>query len=227
MTMASIALSPARALRRPRRLDMRAIFGLFLLLVAVIGSVAFWSASASTTTVLEATRDLPAGAMVTSADLAIARVRVDDATYQAAVPAGELSTVVGKQLTDPLHAHQILARAQLSSHLPLSKNQMVLTIPVNADTAAGGHVRAGDVVEVLVTTGKDTPAPRTHVVLPRVAVYDVGHDQSLTTVSTNSSTSSAPGSVSSLTLIVTQQQALALAQAKWAGQLDVALRPGR
>jgi len=34
------------------------------------------------------------------------------------------------------------------------------------------------------------------------------------------------GEISWLTLVVTQSQALQLAKAKWAGQLDVALRPG-
>jgi pilus assembly protein CpaB len=225
--MATTTLSPTRTLRRPRHLDLRAIFGLFLLLVAVFGSIAFWSASSTTTTVLVATRDVPAGAILTSSDLAVARVRVNGAIEGAAVPASELNLAAGKQLADPLHAHQLLVRAQLSSRLPLAANQMALTIPVTADSAAGGRIQPGDVVEVLVTTGKDTPTPRTRVVLPRVAVYDVGHDQNLTTLSTSGAASATPGSISSLTLIVNQQQALALAQATWAGQLDVALRPGR
>lgn len=91
-------------------------------------------------------------------------------------------------------------------------------------------MRPGDVVEVLVTIGKGTPSLRSVVVLPRVIVYDVGYSENMTTINTSGSTvtgsSSTGGAISWLTLIVTQKQALQLAQAKWAGQLDVALRPG-
>ena len=229
--MATAVLSPGRVLRRPRHLDRRAVLGTFLLLVAVAGSLAFWSASSTTTAVLVATHDLPARATLSTADVAIARVRVDDATYQAAVPAAELSSAVGRQLDSPVYAHQLLVHAQLSTSLPLRKDQMVFTVPVTPDTAAGGRIRPGDVVEVLVTTGKDTSNPQSRVVLPRAAVYDVGYGGNLTTISTAGSTtignSSAQGSISWLTLIVTQNQALQLARAKWSGQLDVALRPGR
>jgi Flp pilus assembly protein CpaB len=107
---------------------------------------------------------------------------------------------------------------------------MVFTIPVTPDTAAGGRIRPGDVVEVLVTTGKDSPNPQSRVVLPRVAVYDVGYASNITTINTAGSSATgntSTGSISWLTLIVTQNQALQLARAKWSGQLDVALRPSR
>src|SRR6516165_5490951 len=98
VAMATTVLSPGRVLRRPHHLDRRAVLGIFLLLVAVGGSLTFWSASSSTTAVLVATHNLPAGATLSTDDVAIARVRVDDATYQAAVPASELGSVVGRQL---------------------------------------------------------------------------------------------------------------------------------
>jgi pilus assembly protein CpaB len=227
--MATATLSSIRVLRRPRRLDVRAVFGFFVLLVALGGSISFWSATSATTSVLVATHDLPAGATLTPGDVALARVRVDDAIYQAAIPASSLTSAVGKQLTDQVYAHQILARAQISARSRLARNQMAITIPVSSDTAVGGRIQPGDVVEVFVTLGKDTPAARSRVVLPDVAVYDVGHDPGITTLSTTSSSSGSlgQGGVSWLSLIVTQTQALQLAQAKWAGQLDVALLPGR
>jgi Flp pilus assembly protein CpaB len=212
-------------------LDRRAVLGVFLLLVAVGGSLAFWTASSSTTAVLVATHNLPAGATLSTGDVAIARVRVDDATYQAAVPASELSYVVGRRLNAPVYSHQLLVRAQLSSGLPLGKDQMEFTIPVTPDTAVGGSIRPGDIVEVLVTTGKDTPAPQSTVVVWRATVYDVGYGGNSTTISTTGSTTTGDlptqGSIGWLTLIVNQTQALKLARAKWSGQLDVALRPSR
>jgi Flp pilus assembly protein CpaB len=228
--MATATLSSTRVKRRPRHLDLRAVFGLLLLLVAIAGSVAFWSSSSATQAVVIATRELPAGATLSAGDLAIARVRVTGAIYGRTVPATGLGNLIGKQVTEPLHVDQILVWPQVSNHLPLAPDQMAFTVPVTPDTAAGGRIRAGDVVEVLVTTGKGTPNLRSSVVLPRVSVYDVGYGDTMTTISTSGSATTGStangGAISWLTLIVTQQQGLQLAQAKWAGQLDVALRPG-
>jgi pilus assembly protein CpaB len=104
---------------------------------------------------------------------------------------------------------------------------MALTIPVSADTAVGGPIRPGDVVEVLVTTGRGTPQVHTAVVLPKVTVYDVGYQQGAVVSTGGSSSGTATGPISWVTLVVTQPQAIRLAQAKWAGQLDVALLAGQ
>jgi Flp pilus assembly protein CpaB len=228
--LATTVLTPIRALRRPRHLDLRAVLGLFLLLVAIAGSAAFWSASSATQAVVVATRELPAGATLSASDLAVARVRVDSSIYQQTVPATDLGSLVGKQVTEPIHVDQLLVWPQVSSHLPLARNQMAFTIPVTVDTAAGGRIRQGDVVEVLVTTGKGSANPQSAVVLPRVTVYDVGYGSGVTTINTTGSalngSSARGGEISWLTLVVTQSQALQLARAKGAGQLDVALRPG-
>ena len=93
--MVSSTLTPKRALRKPWRLDPRAVFGLFLMLVSIGGSVAFWAASTDTRAVLVVTRDRPAGATLSSADLAVASVRVDDAIFAATVP-GRRSAVSGR-----------------------------------------------------------------------------------------------------------------------------------
>ncbi len=224
--MTTATLSPTRALRRPRRLDWRALFGLFLLLVATGGSITFWSASSDTRTLLVATRDLPAGAELRDGDLAVARVRVDDAIYQASVPAAELASLLGQQLAEPIHAQQLLARAQLSTRPRLGPNQVALTIAISPETAVGGRLRPGDAVQVLLTTNKGKPEARTTVVLPRATVYDVGHDQRVTVINTDmADRSAAQGTVKWLTLVGTQEQALQLAQAKGQGDLDVALLP--
>ncbi len=224
--MSSATLSPVRALRRPRRLDWRALFGLFLLLFATGGSITFWSSSSDTRAVLIATRDLPAGAELGIGDLAVARVRVDDAIYQAAVPAAELASLVGTQLAEPVHAQQLLVRAQFSTRPRLGANQLALTIAISPETSVGGRVRSGDAVEVLLTVDKGKPEARTTVVLPRAAVYDVGYDQRVTVVNTDPADHpAAQGPVKWLTLVVSQEQALQLTQAKGQGDLDVALLP--
>ncbi|MBI4496649.1 MAG: Flp pilus assembly protein CpaB [Chloroflexi bacterium] len=224
--MAATTLSPARALRQPRHLDWRSIFGVFLLLVATGGSLAFWTVSSDTRAVVVATRDLPAGATLSATDLAVARVRVDDTIYHASLPADELTTIVGKQLAEPVHAHQLLVRPQLSNRPVLAPNQLALTIAISPETAVGGRLRPGDAVQVLVTTNKGKPEARSSVVLPRVTVYDVGYDQRVTVVNTDVADRPATqGPAKWLTLIVTSEQALQLAQARHSGELDVALLP--
>ena len=91
---AATTFAPAHALREPRRVDWRAVFGGFLFFVAVAGSIAFWGATSDTREVLVAVRELPPGAVLTDGDLTSARVRLDDAMYRAAVPASERSSLV-------------------------------------------------------------------------------------------------------------------------------------
>jgi len=233
--MAAATLSSTRALRPPRRLDARAVFGVAIAALAIFGSIAFWGATNDSRAVLVAARDLPTGATIEPADLKVVRVRVDDSMYAAALPGDALTTTVGKQLNEPLHAHQLLARAQLSARPALAPQEMALTIPVSAETAAGGRIQPGDWVQVLVTTAKGRPESQTFVVLPRGRVFDVGRDERLTVVNTASATDSsasggsesgrARGAVASVTLALTQEQAVGLARARWNGELDVALLP--
>ena len=131
--MAVTTLSPARALRQPRRLDMRALVGVLLMLAATGGAIVAWSAAEITRPILVATRDLQSGAVVREGDFAVRRVRVDDSIYGAAVPGAELDTLIGRQLAEPVHTQQVLARAQVSALPPVASGQLVLTIPVRAD----------------------------------------------------------------------------------------------
>src|SRR5690242_7930616 len=133
--MAVATLSSARALRRPRRADPRAIVGVVLTLAALAGSVAFWVSATDARPVLIATRDLPAGATLNASDLGVAYMRVDDAVYRAALPADNLQTLVGRQLGEPVHAEQVLARAQLANQLGLGRDEVAITIPAHPDSA--------------------------------------------------------------------------------------------
>ena len=225
--MAALALSPARAIGSPRHLDLRLVLGVFLGLVAMAGSLSFWVASSESRAVLVAIRDLPAGATIDSGDLAVAHVRVDDSIYQAALPAASLDDVVGKQLAKPAVARQVLARAQLSTRPALEPGQLAITVPIRPDTAVGGRIQAGDTVRVLATINKGKPESRTSVVLSRALVYEIGYGERLAVVSASGSDGDrrAQGFATWLTLIVSPDQAMALSEARWNGELDVALLP--
>src|SRR5579864_2894916 len=224
--MAVATLSSARALRRPRRADPRAVVGIVLTLAALAGSVAFWVSATDARPVLIATRDLPAGATLNAADLGVAYMRVDDAVYRAALPADTLETFVGRQLGEPVHAQQVLARAQLANQLGLGPDQVAITIPAHPDSAVDGRLRPGDSVQILVTVAdKARNVAHTTQVLERALIYDVGRETSLSSSSSSApdSTQTARGAITSVTLAVTPEQARQLAEARRTGEFDIVL----
>jgi Flp pilus assembly protein CpaB len=225
--VAVISTSPTRALRRPLRLDVRALVGVLLMLVAIGGSIAVWTSEQDTRGVLVVARDLPAGTTLTADDLTVSRARLDDAVYQAAVPAASLNRVVGQQLAGPAHANQVLAQAQLSSRPSVGPNQLVIAIPVTPANSAGGRIRAGDAVQVLSTNTRGDLSTR--VLIPRAIVYDAGSEDETTSSSSSARSGTsldvAGAAPAWITLIVDQQQAVQLTQARRSGELDVALLP--
>jgi Flp pilus assembly protein CpaB len=225
--MAVATLNSARALRRPRRADPRALIGIFLTLAALAASVAFWVGASDARPVVVATRDLPAGTTLRSSDLTLAYVRMDDALFAAALSSDMLTSLVGRQLGEPVHAQQVLARAQVADRVGLAPNQVAMTIPAKPDNAVDGRLRPADTVQVFVTlTDKTRNEAHTRVVLDRAQIYQVGREQSIGSSSVSSDADASPrGSIASLTLIVTADQARQLAEARRTGDLDVVLLP--
>jgi Flp pilus assembly protein CpaB len=225
--MVATTLTPARALRRPRHIDLRALIGVCVTLTALGGSVAYWAGSNETRGVVIATRDLPAGATLVVSDLAVAYVRVDELVYRAAVPAETLDALVGKELAEPTHAQQVLARGQVGGRSGLTADQTAVTIPARPDSTVNGRLKVGDQVQVLVTVGdRSKEQARTRVVLDRVTVYDVGREQALGGSSTDTERLNR-GNITTLTLAVTADEARGLIEARRAGELDVILLPPR
>lgn len=221
-----LALHP-RSLRRPFRIDLRILLGIALALAAIGGNVAVWNAATDTRAVLVAARDLPAGSVLGATDIVVKQIAMDDTLYAASLPADELSAIVGRPLAEPAHAGQILARGQLASQPLLNPGQLALTIAVSPETAAGGRLRPGDSVRVLVTRDKGKPGSSTAAVLDRVVVFEVGYDPRLSVGlgADESGKAAESGSLAYITLVVTPEQAEQLANAKWNGELDVALLP--
>jgi Flp pilus assembly protein CpaB len=198
------------------------------MLAALAGSVAFWVTATEARPVLVAARDLPAGATLRASDLDITYIRADDAVYRAALPSDMLESLVGRQLGEPMHAEQVLARAQLANRFGLAPDQVAMTIPARPDSAVDGRLRPGDAVQVLVTVSdKSRNEAQAREVLERATVFEVGRNVSLASTGPSSSDSAEPvrGSISSVTLAVTADQARQLAEARRIGELDILLLP--
>lgn len=224
------SLTPARALRRRRvRVPRQVLVGLLLVAVAVGGGLRWSYTVNSGREVIVAVREVPAGATIAADDLATARVAVGDLTYHAAFPASDLVAVIGKTAVERMHSGQIVVHAQVGEGLMLPPGAEALTIPVTGD-AVGGSIRAGDAVQVLVTTDRGRPDSKTVVVLDRATVYAVARAGAGTlgaaaTAAGGGDEAASAGTPTALTLIVAPEQALALANARWNGDLEVALLP--
>jgi pilus assembly protein CpaB len=225
--MAVATLQPARVLRRPRRADPRALIGVFLTLAALAGSIAFWASASETRPVVVATRDLPAGSTLRSSDLSVAYVKLDEPLYRAALPSDALDSLVGRQLGEPIHAQQVLARAQVADRSGLAPDQVAITIPARPESAVDGRLRPGDWVQVLVTrTDKTRNEAHTRTVLERAQIFGVGREQTVGSTGTSSDSEvRSRASISSVTLAITADQARQLAEARRSGELDVVLLP--
>ena len=237
--LAPLGLTPEAASRhRARRLNVRLVAGLLLAAGAFVGFLLFVVSTAPASRgVLVATRDLPAGVRLHRGDLAVARVQLGDAQARIVVSPDDLDSLEGRELSAPLFVQQILVQPQLASpgRSGLEPGYVKVSVPVRPETAVGNELRPGAEVSVLVTRDKGKPTSETRVVLPRVVVDEVGRgDPALGPAGTaavssaadpNSQTSRPARALSWLVLVVPQEQAPTLSQARWNGDIEVMLLP--
>jgi Flp pilus assembly protein CpaB len=199
--------------------------GVFVFLLATLLSISFWRSLNTTRPVLVVSRDLPVGAVIGPSDLTVEHVIVPNSMYAVALTTSSKATLVGRRVTEPVHAGQMLTGVEVSGDAGLGPTELALTIPVSPEMAAGGGLRPGDQVQILRTLNPGEPGSTTEVVLPRVTVYDVGLATDMTSLDTGDEPprSNARGAVGTLTLRLEPQQAVTLANAKHNAALDVAL----
>src|SRR6266851_1835362 len=149
-------------MRRPFRLNRRRVLSLGLMLAALLGGMAYLNGVGQQPTypVLMTAHDVPRGAIVTSNDFQPQRVALPDSLASTAVPASELSRVVGQRLAGPAELVPGFQR---------------VAFPVGPEHAAGGRLDTGDTVRVYVTTSRGKPDARTMVGLDHVVVSAVGY----------------------------------------------------
>ena len=236
-TLAPLGLTPHSADRQhARRLNRRLVAGLVCVVAAFSGFLVFAVASSPRTHgVVVAARDLPAGARLRRADLAIVQAQLGESQAQAFIAGEDVGGLEGQELLAPAGAQQMLARNQVGgSRRPvLGPGFVRMTVPVRPDTAVGGALRPGDVVTVLATGDKGKATAQTRPVLERVIVDQVGQADSLTTTgvgnaSDNGSVSLAARAarpVAWVTLLVPEGRATSLSLARWTDDLELIQLP--
>lgn len=131
--------------------------------LAMLGAlVAVWlvTSAGDRTNVVMLARDVPYGATLTSADLALTAVAVDSGV--ATTSADERASLVGQVAAADLVAGSLLAPGQVTTVAPPGPGEVLVPLPVSAGRLPASGLTAGDRLLVV-----DTPAasadPPSHV----------------------------------------------------------------
>jgi len=100
---------PARRLGRRGWRDTRLLFGVLLVLMSVVIGARLFATADQTAAWVAAKGDLPAGHVVTAADLVTVRAQLDDATAGRYYPGRRLKEVVGGTLSRPVGKGELLS----------------------------------------------------------------------------------------------------------------------
>jgi len=220
--MAAIAppLSPVRGFRPVRRVNGRLVVAAGMAVLSVLALLVGLSLVVpETQSVLQATRDLPAGATVQAGDVTSVHVRLPDSMAQAAYDATSIDQLIGHRVAVHVAAGEMLTPAQFATqHVTVAPGRVQMTIPVESYTASAGALGPGDSVVVYASPRQATSMDAATTLVEQARVIAVGRaDQS--------SAASSAGSASRplwVTLDLDRDQAARVEGAARAGYVDLA-----
>jgi Flp pilus assembly protein CpaB len=221
--MATVAqpLTSIRGFRPARRVNGRIVVASSLAVLSVLALLVGLSAVVpETQSVLQATRDLPAGTVVQASDIAAVHVRVPDNMARIAYVGSNSDQLVGHRVAVHVSAGEMLTSAQFATeHVSVAPGRVQMTIPVESYTASAGALGPGDTVVVYAGPRQSTAIDAATPLVPSARVVAVGRaDQTGVGVST-----SAGARVLWVTLDLDQSQAAAVEGASHSGYVDLAL----
>ena len=168
----------------------RLLAGVLALLAVVLGLQAARPTPPATTPMTVASRDLPAGAVLTAADL------TSVAVPPAALPAGAQRQVVGRVLASGLRRGEPVTDLRLVGPSLTAGHPGMVAVPVRMpDADMAGLLRVGDHIRLLAT---DTQRGGTTVVAPDALVLALPTDDSASDASAASAGTGRPNGVTSV-----------------------------
>ncbi len=222
--MAAVAqpLSSVRAFRTARRFNGRVVVASSLAVLSVLALLVGLSAVVpETQSVLQATRDLPAGAVVQASDLAAVHVRLPDSMAQVAYAGTTSDRLIGHRVAVRVAAGEMLTPAQFATeHVSVAPGRVQLTIPVESYTASAGAIGSGDSVVVYASPRQTTSIGTASALVQQARVVAVGRADQGTVGAGASAAGSRPLWV---TLDLDQNQAAAVQGASHSAYIDLAL----
>lgn len=150
-----------RRISAPRWLDLRLVFGVILVLAAVLIGATVVSKARHTDHELAVTHDLAAGTRLRATDVRLVDTQLPDDVKPGYLD--DVSEVVGKVLARPLHAGELVPSSVLST----APQHTTVSVPLAAG-AAPALTRGQRIVVWL-----STPTCPSVVLLPDVTVQDV------------------------------------------------------
>lgn len=142
---AALRLAPPPG--RQRRWSL-AVVGLLLTLGAALAFAVLWMNAGDRRPVLALARAVPAGEVITAADLQVVRVATDPGV--AVVPSDRRGRVVGRTAGVELVAGSLLSEAQLGRPTAVGPGEAVVGLPLRSSHLPG-RLRPGDRVAVVDT----------------------------------------------------------------------------
>lgn len=200
------------------------VLGMAIFAAAVVGVLAFLAAARTTEPVLIAARDLPAGHTIEAADLTVSEVKLDGPLALLAISEVETIAVIGRTLSSPVHAGEMIVWPDLASGTLIGPNEVGITVPVSADAVYSG-LRPGQAVAVLATRDVRTPNSQTVTLLDHAVVYEMTREPGRIAVSRSSDGSTEERGLTNVTLVVPRAEAERLAHAVVNWEITLAILP--
>ena len=165
--------SPAAArLRQPTWLDGRLVLGVVLILVSVVVGANVIRAADDSFAVWKTSRALPAGAVLTQADVVATKVRLFGEDRTRYVDAARGAHPSGLVLARDLGVGELLPAAALVEARTVPPTRLV-TVPVSQSHAMGGRLRRGDRVDVVATYRLGAQGSETRPIIKAALIDDV------------------------------------------------------
>jgi Flp pilus assembly protein CpaB len=126
--------------------------GLGIALVVLCGAVGatLFQSSAKRVAVVIAARNLPAGTVLTPADLATGSLPASDNIT--AMSASGVNLLIGQQLAVPTTRGQLMVRAMVSTHPPLAAGSEVVGLLLKGDQMPSVPIVVGDRVQIVAVS---------------------------------------------------------------------------
>ncbi|MER6734658.1 SAF domain-containing protein [Streptomyces puniciscabiei] len=159
---ADLPITTTAPVKRERRWSVAALC-IVLAVVCALGAAWAVNSASSRTKVLAVARDVPAGQVLTAADVTVAEVSADAALNP--MPASDKASVVGKRTAVDLRQGGLLLASQLTAGTGLGDNKQQVGVLVKRGQAPAGTLFPGDKVLAVTTpaqgsttTAKDDPS---------------------------------------------------------------------
>ena len=212
------AVSAGAGLASGRRSAPMALFGAGAVVAGALLFLVLYSSMNDRRAVLVVARSVPAGQLISAADLAVVRISPSDGV--ASMAASSAPDVVGKTAAVGLVPGALLAPSQVGAVSTLQADQAVVGLALKAGQAPPS-LRPGARVEVVDTVAGTAGEPARPMVLSTTAVVSCAIKDGASTCGTASATSGI--TVVSLTLPVGEAPVVAAAAAD--GRLSLVVLP--